>query len=291
MNMFHNYLNLDGTPLRDRLLGVGGAGVVVQRGETAVKLPRRRKGDSHQQTARNCRFIAHEKQVYRRLQNCDGVVRCLSLSIPGAIQMEVMKKGNLFNYLRHCRMTHCYPSQSVQLSWFRQLARALVGIHDRHVLVVSFFTRNLLLSADLTIKFSDFGRSIILPPDADMRTAEKYGYSVSMEIGQLGMVLYQVITGGEHRDFGFVFADNHPGPEDPVWPSRAALPETNDLWLGPLIDRCWTQGAFEDARSLLAELESASVDDEVEATTDHGAKSQDDGHPDESPKTGDGSET
>lgn len=261
MKMSFGYLDLDGTPLRGRLLGVGGSGVVVERDGTAFKLPRRRSGDSQEQIARNHRFIEHEKEVHRRLQGCYGVVRCLSLASPGMIQMEVMRKGNLYAYLRHARMTRNYPSRDVQLSWFRDLARALVGIHDRRVMFVSFFTRNLLLSMDLTIKFSDFGRSILLPPEIDMRTTERYGYSISMDIGQFGMILYQVITGGQYCDFGFVFADDHPGPEEPVWPARAALPETYDLWLGPLIDKCWTQGAFEDARSLLAELESVSVDD------------------------------
>lgn len=261
MKMSFGYFDLDGRPLRDLLLGFGGSGVVVERDGIAVKLPRRKNGDSPEQIARNRRFIEHEKEVYRRLQGCYGVVRCLSLASSGMIQMELMKKGNLFAYLRHARMTRTYPSRDIQLYWFRELARTLVDIHDRRVMFVSFFTRNLLLSMDLTIKFSDFGRSILLPLETDMRTVERYGYSISMDIGQFGMILYQVITGGHYCDFGFVFVDDHPGPEEPVWPARNMLPETDDLWLGPLIDKCWTQGAFEDARSLLAELESVSVDD------------------------------
>ena len=61
--------------------------------------------------------IQWEKEVYRRLVNCDGVVPCLELSGPG-IDMVWMENGNLRDYLDEHQAS---TSTSVQLSWFRAM--------------------------------------------------------------------------------------------------------------------------------------------------------------------------
>ena len=87
---------------------------MVQRGRIAVKLPLRYIDSSDDDAEANCQVIKHEQDVYQRLQQCDGVVTCLSLS-GTSIHMELMEKGDLRAYLKEHR-----PAQSVQLSWFRE---------------------------------------------------------------------------------------------------------------------------------------------------------------------------
>lgn len=128
--------------------------------------------------------IEQEKEVYRRLEQCDRIVSCLDMSGPG-IQMTLMGNGNLHEYLQKHR-----PARSVQLSWFCQMARTLIQIHTRRVLVGDIAPRNFLLSTDLSIAFSDFNESTILSLDTEMRTADDHGYSIYTDIDQLGAVIY-----------------------------------------------------------------------------------------------------
>ncbi|PGH11517.1 serine/threonine protein kinase [Polytolypa hystricis UAMH7299] len=187
--------------------------------------------------------------VYRRLRNCDGVVRCFGFGFPGdCIQMELMENGDLSTYLKGQR-----PVQSVQLSWFRQMAHALLRIHDRCIIGADIAAKNFLLSADLSIKFCDFTESSILPLGTNMERADDHGYSIYIDIGQLGAVLYEVIT-GQRCEFD-LFKDQPAGPACAAWPRREILPSTQNIWLGSIIEKCWTKGAFRNARSLLAALE------------------------------------
>ncbi|OJD14941.1 NEK protein kinase [Emergomyces pasteurianus Ep9510] len=246
------FLNLDGTPLCDPVLGHGGTGVVVQRGDIAVKLPLRYISDNDDDTQANCLVIKHEEDVYRRLQNCDGVVRCFGFS-EYCIQMELMENGDLATYLKKQR-----PVQSLQLSWFRQMAHTLVRIHDRCVIVADIATKNFVLSGDLFIKFCDFTESSILPLGSDMERVDDHGYSIYTDIGQLGAVIYEVIT-GQRCEFD-LFRDQPSGPACAVWPRREILPSTKNVWLGSIIEKCWTKGTFRNARSLLAALELVTLD-------------------------------
>ncbi|EGC44025.1 conserved hypothetical protein [Histoplasma capsulatum var. duboisii H88] len=246
------FLNLDGTPLCDPVLGHGGTGVVIQRDGIAVKLPLRYIGDNDDDTQANCLVIKHEEDVYRRLQDCDGVVRCFGF--PGyCIQMELMENGDLATYLKRQR-----PVQSLQLSWFRQMAHTLVRIHDRCVIVADIATKNFVLSTDLSIKSCDFTESSILPLGSDMERADDHGYSIYTDIGQLGAVIYEVIT-GQHCEFD-LFRDQPSGPACAAWPRREILPSTKNVWLGSIIEKCWAKGAFRNARSLLAALDLVTLD-------------------------------
>ncbi|KAK2812555.1 hypothetical protein FQN50_001199 [Emmonsiellopsis sp. PD_5] len=246
------FLNLDGTPLCDPVLGHGGTGVVVRRGGAAVKLPLRYIGDNDDDTQANCLVIKHEEDVYRRLQDCDGVVRCFGFG-GYCIQMELMENGDLATYLKGQR-----PEQSLQLSWFRQMAHTLVRIHDRCVIVADISAKNFVLGADLSVKSCDFTESSILALGTDMERADDNGYSIYTDIGQLGAVIYEVIT-GQRYEFD-LFKDQPSGPACAAWPRREILPSTKNVWLGSIIEKCWAKGAFRNARSLLAALELVTLD-------------------------------
>ncbi|PKY09321.1 hypothetical protein P168DRAFT_315332 [Aspergillus campestris IBT 28561] len=140
------------------------------------------------------------------------------------------------------------------------MARALARIHDRRVLVVDIASRNFLLDSDLLISFCDFTEFTILPLDTCMETADDGGYSVQTDIGQLGAVMYEVIVGDKCK-FD-IWKSAPPDATRGVWPPREDLPRTNDIWLGSIIEKCWTRGSFISAYDLCNELEAVELDDE-----------------------------
>ena len=256
-------LQPDGTLLRDHILGIGRTGVTIRRGNTAVKLPiKYRAVDSEASSALIERMnidadisyecLQREKKVYERLGRHEGVVSYLDLSGVG-IQMDLMPNGNLREYL-----TKYHPTRAVQLAWFRDMARTLTYIHDRRVIVADIASRNFLLSADYSIKFSDFTESSVLPLDTYMQTAKDGGYSIYTDIGQLGCVIYEVVT-GQSCEFD-LFKGQPAGPATAIWPKRDDLPDTENIWLGTLIERCWTIGMLGSSSELLAALNSVSLE-------------------------------
>lgn len=167
--------------------------------------------------------------------------------------MALMTNGNLHEFLAQQR-----PTKSVQLHWFRDMAHALVYIHERRVIVADIASRNFLLADDLSIKFSDFTESSILPLDTDMQTADDRGYSIYTDIGQLGGVMYEVVT-GQPCEFD-LFKNQPAGPATASWPRRDDLPDTQNIWLGTLIEKCWTKGMYENASKLWAALDSVILE-------------------------------
>jgi hypothetical protein len=112
-------LQPDGTPLQKPILGFGRTGVIVQREGHAVKLPLKYGAAKFSQAQKERleidadianKSIKREKEVYRRLDNYDGIVSCLDL--PGVgIQMALMIHGNLRDYLKQKAI-----SKSLQLT-------------------------------------------------------------------------------------------------------------------------------------------------------------------------------
>ncbi|KAI9728910.1 MAG: hypothetical protein M1834_007168 [Cirrosporium novae-zelandiae] len=250
-------LQPDGSPIQEPILGIGRTGVIVQHSGTALKLPLkyRTAGLSkpsirywNNQTEISHESLRREKEIYQRLDQCYGIVPCLDLSNVG-IRMALMINGNLYNYL-----TKHQPAKTIQLTWFREMARTLVYIHDLCVIVADIATRNFLLAADLSVKFSDFSESSILSLGTNMETVEDTGYSIYTDIGQLGAVMYEVIT-RQPCEFD-LFKDRPPGPATAAWPRRETLPSTQNIWLGSVIEKCWTKKAFQNAHELLEMLDS-----------------------------------
>ncbi|PGH23729.1 hypothetical protein AJ80_02157 [Polytolypa hystricis UAMH7299] len=204
------FVDLAGEPISEQeVLGYGRSGVVVLRCGAAVKIPASR-------------------MFYRRLNptvhnQLDGVVPYTELS-PKATHLTHMKNGDLRAYLE----ANNKPPLALQLSWFRQMARALGQIHDRHVLVADIASRNFLLDSNLSIKFCDFTEASVLPFDAAIETVDGNGFSIQTDIGELGAVMYEVITGGQRCQFD-LFKDNPPDDGRARWPHRDSLPSTDGL--------------------------------------------------------------
>lgn len=235
-------LNPDGSTLKDPILDFGRTGVIVLREDYVVKLPLKYGPAGSTQSCPESfesenyiasQFLEHEKEVYRRLGKHDGIVRCLDLSGDG-IQMALMTHGNLRKYLKNNDI-----AKSARLMWFRDMARTLVYMHECRVIVADIATRNFLLDSDLSVKMSDFTESSVMPIDLDMQTAEDSGYSIFTDMGQLGAVMYEVIT-QKPCEFD-LFKIQALGSAVVTWPRRKRLPSTKGIWLGHIIQKCWTR--------------------------------------------------
>lgn len=104
-----------------------------------------------------------------------------------------MKNGDLRNYLAREK-----ADRKIQLLWLTDIARTLAHIHHR-VVVADLRSDNLLLDHDLSIKFTDFGESSLMPLDCVMTEPNEDGESASTDIGNFGVVMFEIITGQHCR--------------------------------------------------------------------------------------------
>ncbi|KAJ5580313.1 uncharacterized protein N7459_006298 [Penicillium hispanicum] len=244
----------DSIPL-EQVLGNGATAVVLHRNGVAVKTPLRYLWSSDSDTEVNLRTIRREQDVYRRLQSSedervDGVVPCLGCSAE-ATELAYMANGDLQAYLARGR-----PAHHLQLAWFREITRTLGYIHDRRVLVADIASRNFLLDSNLSLKFCDFSEASLLPLDSNMDVVDDNGYTTQIDIGLLGKVMYEVVTGNKCEID--LYKHNSPTDGRAYWPERKSLPSTQGIWLGWIIDGCWN-GEFRSAHSLLRALNSVDL--------------------------------
>ncbi|RAK83649.1 serine/threonine-protein kinase HT1 [Aspergillus costaricaensis CBS 115574] len=251
------FIDLDGNPLHDKeVLGYGRTGVVTCRDNVAVKIPLRHPWSSDEDVQTNKEVLEREQGIYHRLnlfprEHIDCIVPCLGLHT-NATHLGYMENGDLRTY-----MAENQPSRALQITWFRQMAQALEQIHDKRVLVADVATRNFLLDSDLSIKVCDFSEASLLPIDTVMETADDGGFSIQTDLGQLGAVMYEVIT-RQKCDFD-LFQEGIPLDGRAIWPRRDSLPSTDGLWLGSIIEKCWVEGGFQNAHALSQALYSVDI--------------------------------
>lgn len=260
-----DFVHIDGTSVVDEVLGIGGSGLIIRHGQFADKIPRlslkfdvpsgRLTPEEGDFDMRQCRIeqMRREKEIYRRLGVHPGIVPCFELETPEPlIRMAYMKNGNLREYLARER-----PNKKTQLSWLRDMAHTLAYIHTRCIIVADIRLENFLLDENLSVKFADFGESSLMSLDWDMNEPDEDGESVSTDIGKFGAVMYEILTGQRCK---FDIMQNWKKPGDPLtWPKRESLPSTDNLWLGQIIEACWTK-SFTSAHELAAALDTQDVD-------------------------------
>lgn len=107
------------------------------------------------------------------------------------------------------------------------MAHTLSYIHDRRVPVTDIASRNFLLDSNLFLQFSDFSEASLLALNTELETADDNGYTTQIDIGLLGTVIYEVVT-GEKCEVD-LFKNNHPTDGRAYWPQRESLPSTQDI--------------------------------------------------------------
>ena len=263
------FSHLDGTRVVEKIIGVGGTGIIIQQGRYALKIPRISREIEHdgvpvmnERSTPNegdyderpnlLSAIDDEKAIYRRLGDHPGILSCYNLSSSEhSIQMALMKNGDLRHYLAETR-----PERKQQLSWLTQMAHTMAYVHNRRIILADIRSENLLLDDDLAIKFADFGNSTLMPLEWDLDGCDDLGFSISTDIGQFGAVMLEIVTGQECK-FD-IFQDWKEAGDSSAWPSRESLPSTQEIWLGDVVEKCWTQG-YESAKDLVAELEKKAA--------------------------------
>lgn len=239
----------------ENILGNGNSAVVVLENGIAVKMPLRYMWSSYYDVEMNLKSLKHEQDVYHRLQSPDdnrskGIVNCIGF-LPEATQLAYLCNGDLRTYLsKHD------PPRHLQLQWFCDMSRTLSYIHEKRVLVADIASRNFLLDSDLSVKFSDFSEASLFPLTTDMEVADDNGYTTLTDIGLLGGVMYEVVS-GEKCEID-LYKYNTPTDGRAYWPKRELLPNTQGIWLGCIIEGCWS-GKFRDAHSLLAALTTITL--------------------------------
>ncbi|CAG8905385.1 unnamed protein product [Penicillium salamii] len=233
--MTTQFLDLQANPItQEQIIGSGSSALVLLQDDIAVKIPLKCLWSDTYEVQTNIQKLRHEQNVYHRLQDLsfndnrsNGVIRCLGCP----------------SYLKKSQ-----PSLQLQLLWCLEIARTLAFIHDRRILVTDIASRNFLLDSDFPIKFCDFSEASILPLESDMKAVDDHGFNTKIDIGLLGTVMYEIVTGEKLQVD--LFKDNLPTDGRPYWPKREVLPKTTDIWLGRIIEGCW-DGKFQTAHCVL----------------------------------------
>ena len=91
-----------------------------------------------------------------------------------------------------------------------------------------------------------------------MQRVDDFGYSIYTDIGTLGAVMYEVILGKPCK-FDLYKDQSYGQPATATWPQREDLPSTRDIWLGSILERCWTKSGFQNANKLSKALDSITL--------------------------------
>ena len=192
----------------ERFLGIGATGIVVQRGDKALKKPREydttkatptRKDELEWMTEVSRRKLRTEIEVYKHLGDHDGIIKVFHqlpieygddvLRNEPVLIMPYMKNGTLQGYLSAKE-----PDHLLQDRWIRSLATTVAFCHNQHVLLADIGSRNCLLADDLSLKLCDFGESTIVPFNLNMTEVNDNGVSVKTDIAQFGSLVYEIST-------------------------------------------------------------------------------------------------
>jgi serine/threonine protein kinase len=162
-----------------------------------------------------------------------------------------LMQGDLRRFLDKTR-----PAKTTLLSWLTQLAHAIAHIHSRRIIIADFRLDNVVYDETMSIKIVDFSESSLMPLDWDLDGCDANGFSIWTDIGQFGAAMFDMITG--QRCTFDIYQDWKQVGDQPTWPRRDTLPSTSGVWLGPIIEKCWTK-EFVSAQDLVEELERESV--------------------------------
>ncbi|KAJ5772751.1 hypothetical protein N7457_007647 [Penicillium paradoxum] len=226
------------------IIGSGRGVVVVRRDDVAVKMAIVHASDSFKDVEANRRKIRAEQAVWRRVQPnftkpVQGIVHCLDL--PGdTIELKYMSGGTLGQWLSHREP----PRLPLQKKWIRQLAIGLHNLHQRRVIHCDILPRNLLLDDAQDIMIMDLGASTAMPLSTVMVDAvDRYNCSMWTDLCQLGLVIYQIVTGRPHGVR--IYHSRSNGDSVATFPSRQMLPAVGkDVWAREIIETCWKKRGY-----------------------------------------------
>ena len=194
-----------------------------------------------------------ERRVYERLGQHARIVKVIALLPERGIVMEQLQES-LHQRLQTLRENDQVASTEQMLKWSIQIAEGLQYIHSQKVLQADIGTQNLLLDRNDDLKFADFAGSSIDSEEAFVCASARAQHprfwqhhpSVKDEIFAMASVIYELAT--SHKPY-------HDLEDHVVEGLYAAgkFPNTDDLLLGPVIQKGW-QMQYENLAEVLADL-------------------------------------
>lgn len=211
------------------VIGIGMTGIVHEIGEDRVvkkakKSQLRDAGDAEYMNKMNQEILENEIQVFKRLDNGEGIIPCFRLSQYG---IELVRASeDLESYLEN----HPERENTLKVKWIISLVNTFSYIHSCKVFVDDIAPRNILILDDQP-KVADFGQSVLLPLDADIASANTNDLNVRIEILHLGWILYSIASWHVNK---YYFFDENP---DLCWP--VSFPNVDGVVCGEIIKKCW----------------------------------------------------
>jgi hypothetical protein len=260
MNNPIEYFDQEGEDISDCVVFDTHHYVYIEGPSGYIKLPLHRPHQDEGELRAHRESLEHERAILSRINGCNAVIRCYSLHGPG-IEVEI-GESILTSFLAETGDDLVLASW--QLFWFRQLAVGLAQMHDRRVLLTSLDTDYVIMMAypSNIIKFFNFRRAILLAPETPRTHLidPDTGYSFALDLLQLGVLFYQIATCTFIDVEAVRFDENGRSITSIQWPLRSELPETTDIWIGEIIEKCFT-GEYSSAWEVLEDLEEYRADD------------------------------
>lgn len=174
--------------------------------------------------------------------------------------MPYLRQGSLYGYLR----AHSDSVDSGRrLRWLQEAAHITRRVHERRVLVADSAIRNFLLDDNLSLQMRDFTKSVIVSNDEDMANfVSEDCLLIKFDIARFGSMIYEVTSGSRYEFYVIpeIEADLDDDPESKTfkaWPTAEKLPNTNSVFLGDVIRRCWAGDGFLTMQEVCHALDNA----------------------------------
>lgn len=203
--------------------------------------------------------LKHEGLVYYHHGHVQGVIKPCQIS-DTEIQMPYLRQGSLSSCLR---ANSGSVDNTQRLRWLQEAAHIIRRVHERRVLVADIAARNFLLDENLSLQMCDFTESVILSNDEDMANFVSEDFvSIKFDIARFGSMMYEVTSGTRYEFYVVpdIEADLDDDPESKAfkaWPASEKLPDTDNVFLGDIIWRCWVGDGFLTMQEVCHALDNA----------------------------------
>ncbi|KAL5357648.1 kinase-like domain-containing protein [Aspergillus floccosus] len=249
------------------LIGLGRVGCVKRFGDVAVKTANQWPvaHDASEYTMSVCGHINRtneeslmsEGRIYQHLAKVEGVLKPFQIS-DTEIRMPYIRHGSLEKYLNANQAT---VDIAQLLRWFHEAAEVISRVHERRVIVADIAARNFLVNDDLEILLCDFSESVIIPEgeDLDAFISEDF-LSFKLDIARFGSMIYKIVSSQRYEFFvdPRIETDLDEGGAKMYkeWPTDEQLPNTEAVFLGDIIRRCWLKDGFSKMKEVCTALQS-----------------------------------
>ena len=230
------------------VLGIGQSGIILRRGEYALKIAKVRDTSGLTQEKRDDQeglsdiareILQNEKDVYQRLGRYPGIAECVELLQDG-ILLVFYSGGNVDHYI----------SRNTELDWWNKknwimsIIKTVAYLHESRVLADDLALRNLVIADNFSLRMIDFGQCVILPLESDSSAVEVHGLTAKVDIFKLGCLIYSVAAWQRYETESLDL--------DPHLPPLENLPAINHLPCANIIRKCWS-GSYANIDELVTE--------------------------------------